>query len=197
MPNARQACGYSVLEVLFASGLIVTLAAIAVPNVLAGLDEYRAAGAARYMSVRLQRARMEAVMRSRAVAVSFKRLSTGQYTFTVYVDGNRTGILASDIARNVDVDIGPPESLADTFAGIDFGVLPGVAAAESGSPPPGEDPIRLGGSNSVTFTPRGTASSGSLYLRGRRAQYVIRIFGETGKTRVLRFDAATKQWKPL
>jgi type II secretory pathway pseudopilin PulG len=195
--RAATTSGYSAIEVLFAAGLVVTLGAIAVPNLLMTLDDYRAAAAARYVSARLQRARMEAVMRSRVVAVRFKRLSTGQYTFTVFVDGNRTGVLTPDIARGVDIGLAPPESLRDTFAGIEFGALPGTPGTESRSPPPGEDPVRLGSSNSVSFTPAGTATSGSLYVRGRRAQYVIRVFGETGKVRVLRFDAATKQWKPL
>jgi hypothetical protein len=50
----------------------------------------------------------------------------------------------------------------------------------------------------LTFSPIGTATSGSLYVRGpRSAQYVIRIFGETGRTRTLKFDARTRQWGPL
>jgi hypothetical protein len=49
----------------------------------------------------------------------------------------------------------------------------------------------------VTFTPTGTATSGSLYIRGRRdAQYVVRVYGETGKTRVLKFVPRSGQWIP-
>jgi hypothetical protein len=44
----------------------------------------------------------------------------------------------------------------------------------------------------------GTSSTGSLYIRGRgTAQYVIRVMGETGRVHVLKFNARTRQWKPL
>ena len=50
----------------------------------------------------------------------------------------------------------------------------------------------------ATFTATGTATAGSLYIRGRRdVQYVVRIFGETGKTRILKFNPRTRQWNPL
>ena len=92
----------------------------------------------------------------------------------------------------------PPERLFDQFTGVDFGAIPGLPAVDVGGTPPGADPIRLGNSSLATFTPTGTSSSGSLYIRGRRnAQYVVRIYGQTGKTRVLKFDARTRQWKGL
>ena len=66
------------------------------------------------------------------------------------------------------------------------------------TPPPGADPVKLGASNILTFTAIGSSSSGSLYVLGRSgAQYVIRIFGDSGKTRVLKFDRQTHHWKPL
>jgi hypothetical protein len=50
----------------------------------------------------------------------------------------------------------------------------------------------------VVFTPLGTATAGSLYiLGGTRRQYALRIFAETGRSRVLRFDARSGTWTPL
>ena len=57
------------LNCFSSSATVVTLAGIAIPQLLAGLDDYRAAGAARYLSTRIQRTRMEAVKRSTAAAV--------------------------------------------------------------------------------------------------------------------------------
>jgi hypothetical protein len=58
--------------------------------------------------------------------------------------------------------------------------------------------VKLGSSNLLTFTPMGTSSSGTLYVLGRRnLQYAIRVYGETGKVRALRFDSQTRQWKPF
>jgi hypothetical protein len=37
-----------------------------------------------------------------------------------------------------------------------------------------------------------------VYIRGRGgAQYAVRIFGETGKTRMVKFDRRTGRWRPL
>jgi Type II transport protein GspH len=181
---------------MFASALCVTLGAVGAPLLFAAVDDVRAAGAARYLSTRLYQARMEAVGRSADVGVRFVQTSDG-YAYTIYVDGNGDGVRTRDIQGNVDPRIGSAERLPDHFAGVDFGVLAGLPPVDASSAAPGTDPIKLGASSILTFTPLGTSSSGSLYLRGRRnSQYVIRILGETGKTRVLKFDLRARQWKP-
>lgn len=193
----RSDAGYSLVELMFVTSLCVTLSAIAVPQTLTELDDVRAESAARYLATRFQRARMEAVMQSTAVAMQFTQ-AAGSYTYAMYVDGNRNGVLARDIQRGADRRLGAVERLPDEFAGVDFGAVPGVPAVDSGGTPPGTDPIRLGAGNMVSFSATGTSSSGSVYIRGRRAaQFVVRVFGETGKTRVLEFDGRSGKWKPL
>jgi type II secretory pathway pseudopilin PulG len=189
--------GYTIVELLFVLGMVATLSSVAVPQVLAGLDDFRTAGAARHISARLQRARMDAVVRSADVGLQVTSTAAG-YTYAVYVDGNRNGVRATDIQRGTDTRLVPPERLSDQFPGVDFGAIPGIPAVDPSSTPPGTDPIRLGSSNMATFAASGTSSSGSLYIRGRRnAQYVVRIYGQTGKTRILKFDARSRQWKGL
>ncbi|PYR06304.1 MAG: hypothetical protein DMG00_19105, partial [Acidobacteria bacterium] len=75
--------------------------------------------------------------------------------------------------------------------------LDGLPPVDAGVPAPGNDPIRLGVSDMATFTAKGTSSAGSIYIRSRRTQYVIRIFGTTGKTRLLKFDARSHEWRPV
>jgi type II secretory pathway pseudopilin PulG len=186
-----------VAELLVVLGIIATISTVTVPAAIAEVDNHRAAAAARYMSARLQRTRLEAVVRSRSVAIRFSRGAGSHYVFAVYVDGNGNGVTADDIARGIDRPISPAESLTDAFPGIDFGTLPGLPPVDAGATSPGNDPIRLGASDSAAFSATGTSTSGSLYLRGRTVQYVVRLFGETGKTRALRFDARARQWKPL
>jgi len=170
---------------------------MATPGVLATIDDSRALAAARYLSTRLQRARMDAIVRSADVGFRITQSSSG-YAYTVYGDGNRNGIRTADIARGIDRELMPAERLPDLFAGVEFGVVPGLPPVDPGGTPPGTDPIKLGASNILTFSPAGTSSPGSLYVLGRnRAQYVIRVLGQTGKTRVLKFDARARQWNPL
>lgn len=188
---------FSLIELVFVLGVAATLGAAAIPQTLASLDEIRTLGAARYVSARLQRTRMEAIVGNAAAALRVSRATEG-YSFSVYVDGNRNGVLSRDIQAGLDHSIQSTERLGDHFPGVDFGVVPGLPAVDSSSSPPGSDPIRLGVSDMATFTAIGTATAGSLYIRGRHdTQYVVRIFGETGKTRVLKFNPRTWQWNPL
>jgi type II secretory pathway pseudopilin PulG len=187
--------GYSLLELVFAAGIVVTVSGMAAPGLLSGLDEHRTAGAARYISARMQRARMDAVMRSVEVAIQFTQTGGG-YTYAAYRDGNHNGVRTRDIQTGADPPVGAAERLPDHFSAVDFGVQAGLPAVDGGAPP-GGDPIRLGASNLASFSSNGTATSGSVYIRGRHAQYVVRLFGTTGKVRILKFDRAANQWKPL
>ena len=197
MTRVTEYRGYSLLELMAAMTLCVTLTAAAVPEYLAAVDAVRASGAVHHISGRLQRARMEAVGRSAMVGVQFTQTSAG-YSYAVYVDGNRNGVRTRDIQRGVDRSIASAERLPDQFTGVEFGAIPGLPAVDPGGTPPGTDPIRLGSGNIASFSALGTSSSGTVYIRSRRdVQYAVRIFGETGKTRMLKFDPRTGQWKPL
>ena len=197
MRPSRSARGYSLLEIVFVAGLGTTLTAISVPQILTGLDDYRAAGAAHYIATRLQRTRMEAVMRSTHVALQFTAVGTS-YSYAEYIDGNRNGVLAQEIQDGVDRLVHAPERLSQQFSGVDFGTLPDLPAIDPGGTPPGDDPIRLGKANSVSFSPLGAATAGTIYIRGRGgAQYAVRIFGATGKTRIVKFERRARRWRPL
>lgn len=176
--------GYTLIEILFVAALITTLSAIAVPQSLAAIDRARAAAGARYLAARMAMARSHAVMRSANVALRFTEDRAG-ITFRMFVDGNRNGVRARDIAAHVDQPLDAPARLSDLF--------PGVAIAVSGEA--GSDPLRIGSSNILSFAPLGTATSGSVYVRGRDgSQFAIRILGATGRVRVQRYQPHTSTW---
>jgi type II secretory pathway pseudopilin PulG len=194
---SRVSPGYSLVEAVVVMAMATTVGGMAVPQLLASIDDYRTAGAMRYLAARVQQTRMEAIVRSREVAMKFTQAG-GTYEYAVYVDGNGDGVRTHDINSAVDTALGAPERLGDQFQGVDFGVLPGLPSVDGGSAPPGNDPIKLGASNLLSFSANGTSSTGSLYIKGQRgAQYVIRVFGVTGKTRVLKFSRSTQLWHPL
>ena len=193
----RSWSGFTLLELMFVLALSATVTAAGLPLVTTAVDEYKALGAARYLSMRLGRARLEAVKRHANTAMRFT-LSGDVYRYAVYTDGNGDGVKSDDIGAGIDKELFPAEKLPAQFGSVDFGVLPDLPAVEPSSPPPGSDPIKLGAANMVSFTPLGTATPGSLYIRSRRgAQYVLRIYGETAKTRILKFNRLTGEWKPL
>lgn len=188
--------GYSLAELVIALAIISTVAGMTIPSILAGVDHWRSYGAARYVAARLQAAKMEAVARRRAVGVRF--MPGTPTSFRTYVDGNDNGIRTADVLSGADRALGDLEVIANLFTGVDFGMLPGLPPVDSSSAPPGSDPIKFGTSNIASFTSIGSSSTGSVYLLGRdQSQYVVRLFGDTAKVRILVFDPATRQWKPL
>ena len=188
--------GYSLIELLFALSAAATIGAMAIPPFLTAIDDYRTAGAVRYLSTRIQRTRMEAVSRSTKAAMQFLQEGTG-YTFGIYVDGNEDGVRTADIRNGIDRRLGAIERLSDNYPGVDFGLLPDLPPIDPGGPPPGTDPIKLGSSALLSYASSGSSSAGSVYIRGRNTQYAIRILGDTGRTRVLKFDPRNRLWKGL
>jgi hypothetical protein len=149
------------------------------------------------MSSRLQQARSEAVTRLASTAVRFASSGEG-FAFATYVDGNNDGVRSLDIQRGVDGELHAMERLSEWFPGVEFGALPNLPAVDPSGTPPGDDPVRVGPGNLLSFTPLGTATPGSLYIRNRRrSQYVIRVLGETGRTRILKFEPGAGRWRPL
>lgn len=159
-------------------GLVAVLAAATVPPLLAGIDRSRTHAAARFIASRMAGARMHAVARGAAVGLRFAT-SGAIVSVTTYVDGNGNGLRTSEMASGVDRLLDGPMRLDELF--------PGVAFALEGS----DDATQFGVSDILSFTPSGTATSGSAYLRGRDgAQFAVRVFGATARTRILRYDPA-------
>ena len=47
----------------------------------------------------------------------------------------------------------------------------------------------------MTFTPIGTATSGTVYIRSRTGrQFAVRILGATGRTSILEFNFGAEAW---
>ena len=167
---------------MFVAATVAIVAAAAVPQLTAGVERTRAASAARYLAGRLAFARSQAVARSANVALL---LSTdgGTFTSALYADGNGNGVRTRDISAGIDPLISQPVRFGDVFPGV---ILSLNDPADTSAPET---------SALMSFTPTGTASSRTLYVRGRDgSQYAVRVLGATGRTRVLRYVPATHAW---
>ena len=186
---------FSLIEVLFVLGTAATLMSAAALQGRAAIANMRSIAAGRFVVSVLQDARTRAITRGVDTALRVRRDATS-FSLVVYEDGNRNGVLSADIVSGADTQVGPVMRVPERFPGVDFGALPGLPGVE-GSVSPGTDPIRLGAADGVTFSPSGSAGTGSLYLRGADGnQYVIRIYGETGRLRLLKFHAGIQRWLP-
>src|SRR5215204_6649149 len=138
-------------------------------------------------------ARMLAVKRSASVALRFEA-DRGGYAVAEYLDGNGNGVRSAEIAAGIDTQLAPAQLRHDQFPSIVFGLLAGIPDMDGARSTAEGDGVRIGSSRILTLGPDGTATSGTLYLHGRRGQYAVRVLGATGRTRVLRFETGTGQW---
>jgi Tfp pilus assembly protein FimT len=185
--------GFTLIELLLFVAISATLLAIAVPLATSALDDMRTAMAARYLAGRILAARLDALQRSTCVGFRFEP-SSSDYLFSTYTDGNQNGIRTTDIASGVDPIDATGERLADRFASVRFGLAAAVPDLDGVRQMTDTDGVRIGSPKILTLSPDGTASSGTVYLRGARAQYAVRVLGATGRTRVFHYQRGANQW---
>ena len=189
--------GYTLLEILVVLSLILITFAMAVPLTLSSVEYSRAAAAARYVSGRLALTRMEAVKRNTFVALRFEPRD-GRFILSTYVDGNHNGVRRTDVAQNIDLTHGTSMTLDTQFSGVRFGLYSDVLPVAQGDSLADGDPIRIGRSEFLSFSPLGSATAGTVYIRGRgHHQFAVRVLGVTGRVRVLRFDFHNRRWVVL
>lgn len=191
-PRVRER-GFTVLEMLFTVSIAATTAAIAIPMTVEAIDEIRTAMAARYLEGRIVDARMHAVKRAARVGLRFEP-ADGDYRVAEYLDGNGNGLRTAEITAGIDPALAPGRRIRDSFPGVRFGLRAGVPEVDGARAAGDSDGVRVGTSRILSLGPDGTATAGTLYLRGRRSQYAVRVLGATGRTRVLRYDQGTDRW---
>jgi type II secretory pathway pseudopilin PulG len=209
------AAGATLLELLFVVSIAATVTGIAVPAMTTAIDDLRTAAAARYVAARIGSARLDAVRHARATALRFEVTQSDDeegggreggegegvllddrerdYTFVTIADGNGNGVRTAEIRGGVDRLLGSPERLRDKFQGVRFALMPDTPEVD-GSDGTGADGIRLGSGQILTMSADGSSSSGTLYIRGRRSQYAVRVLGVTGRVRVLQYQAGNGTW---
>jgi prepilin-type N-terminal cleavage/methylation domain-containing protein len=197
---ARGTCGhhpgFTILELLFVVAIAGTLTAIAVPQGLRALDDFRTRAAARYLAQRIADARLSAIRRSASHGLRFEPASP-DYRVSLVADGNGNGLRTAEIQRGIDRPLTEPDLLGWHFPDVTFGIQDDVPDAD-GRPANGSDGVRVGASKLLSMNPDGTSSSGTLYVHGRaRSQYAIRVFGATGRVRVLKYDYVRRRWVDL
>jgi type II secretory pathway pseudopilin PulG len=187
--------GAALIDLVFACAVIAIVAAIAIPNLHASRDRQAARMAARHLANRLQLLKVEAMRRNHHVAMRFDPQDLGRYA--AYQDGDGDGVLQADIDGGIDTMLSPATHLTDSFSTVALRVAAAVPMPEGGGILAAEsDPVRIGNTNLVSFSPLGSSSSGTIYLAGRDgSQMCVRLLGSTGRVRVLWFDRARAAWR--
>ncbi len=197
MPNSRAA--FTAIELLIAMTILTVVATLALPSLFTLSSHWRVRLAAGELVGALRSCRMEAIRRNHNVALRFDRGPNGAYRYTLYGDGDGDGVLSGDIRAGRDPRLGPARELQMLGADVRFGIPAELRPRDPGDPRRRldrlDDPVRFNRSDLASFGPLGTSTAGSLYLTdGNRVLMVVRVFGTTGKVKVMVYDPETERW---
>lgn len=194
---ASSARGLALVDVLAATALSALVSATAIPVVAGALEHERATVGAHYLGAWLKQAQLEALRRGTSVAVRIVA-RVDDTELQMFADGNGNGVLISDIDLGIDRSLGPVERLGTRARGVALRLnqrVPEIGG--SGTLETGTDPLRIGRSSLLSFSPTGSATAGTLYVGATSGpQFAVRVMGSTGRLRVLRFDTGTGTWQP-
>jgi len=186
--------GTSLIELTLALGIVSLAAAMSAPALASAADAGRAREGAQYLAAQCRSARTEAIARNTTASIVFDIVS-GRWRFRRCADGNGNGMRRADISSGRDVCQVSTE-VSELFSGVRIDVPAGLPDPDGGSATNGA--VRFGASDIASFTPSGTATAGTVYLRSDGgAQYAVRVAGTTGRVRVLRYDLASRSWSEI
>jgi hypothetical protein len=193
----RDDAGVALIDLVAAATVLLVASAMAVPVVGGTLDRERTLVGAQYLAAQLQRAKMESLRRGVAVAVRIE-VAANRTRLRLFADGNGNGVLQRDIDRLIDPPLTAKEWLDAQARDVSLRINQPIRDVGGGVDlEPGDDPLRIGNSALVSFSPLGNSTSGTLYVAAHRGpQMALRIYGGTGRVRMLMFDAQARQWRP-
>jgi hypothetical protein len=193
MPEAR---GYTLIDTVVTTALCTVLGATAMPLIGGAMERERTIIGTQYLAAQMQRARLESLKRARAVAVHIE-LVGDRTRLQLFVDGDGDGVLQRDIDLGTDPQLAPGEFIDSHARDVSLRInQPIVDAGGTSDLSPGDDPLRIGATALLSFSPFGGATAGTLYVAARRGpQMAIRVFGGTGRIRIMTFDAHARQWR--
>jgi hypothetical protein len=194
----RDATGFSAAE----TALVLALVGLSLAAALPALAERRraalAAAGARHVAVALAALRWNSAARGTSHGLSFARDERG-WLWSEVRDGNGNGLRTGELASGIDRTIRGPLRLEDAVSGITLGFPPGGPFPRV---PPGtgpiddlDDPVQIGATDLLSFSPLGTATGGTIYVTDSRARlFAVVVLGASGRVRVWRYDAARGAW---
>jgi len=176
--------GFTLVEAVVAVGILMAMAAVAFPVFRPLFAEAHVLGAGRSFKSQFRLAASTAVRASVYTAIRFEKRGD-EVWYSVYQDGNHNGVRAADIKSGADRRIAGPFPLTSGAPGVRVGFNAGVPALPPDRGTLAGDAIRFGTSDTLSFSPLGTATPGTFYLAGDAAQAAVRVTGGSARVRLM------------
>jgi prepilin-type N-terminal cleavage/methylation domain-containing protein len=179
LENDLQCKGFSLLELLFVLCIAGILATIATPVFSTWIPDYRLRGMAKELYADIHLAKMRSIKENDTYKIVFITGGNDSYSFK-----------KADGAIEKTVLFNPADS--DSIVSFGHGDATKDATKAGGIPP--SDGVSYA-DNTVTFNPRGTGTSGYVYLTNNKgSSYAIGTLS-SGVVFVKKWDKNSKSWK--
>jgi prepilin-type N-terminal cleavage/methylation domain-containing protein len=194
----RHKGGYTLIELVIVTALLALVVGAAVPGLLEWSSGRRLYMAAYEIRSVLHQAKGFAVYHATRVGVKF--FTDGEWvSFAIYRDGDGDGVRTRDIESGVDPQLTPTRRMLNLGADVRFGFPPGRPPRDPGDPRRRlgnlQDPVRFNRSDLASFGPLGGSTPGSLYLTDGKRLRAVRVFGRTGKIKIISYDPMSESWE--
>lgn len=188
--------GFNLIEILVVVAIIGIIALCAIPSFGNFRRRASCAAAANEMRSILRAARSRAIARGANAGVKFINKGNN-WTYTLYDDGNGNGIANADITSGVDRRYFGPAVTMPLYHIAAIAQLPKGIRDPDGDPLNPDDPaLQFGRSTICSFSPLGNGTPGTIYISdGIDQLYAVRVFGPSGRVRVLRYDSGKRKWE--
>jgi len=189
--------GLTLIELLTAIAIAGMIAAVAFPQMLTLQRRAAARNAAGELRSIFAAARMRAIAHSRNCGVKFTKSADG-WSYALYDDGDGDGVRNDDITSGVDKCIQSPRRVLAGMEQRAFIGLPPYKLVDPDGDPllPTKSPVNFNNSSICSFSPIGEATSGTIYITDSIDDvYAVRVFGTTGRIRMLRWNRGKSKWE--
>ena len=186
--------GYSLLECVLGLAFVLSASAVFAPMTAAAVEASHVRQAAGFLASRFRLARQQAAVEGWSEAIAFD-LVDGRWIVRACHDGNGNGVRRAELGLADPCPDGPFD-LESLFPRVRVERDPLIP--DPGGQTGSDDPVRFGQNDVASFTPLGTATAGTIYLRStQQVQYAVRVAGINGRTRILRYRVDTAAWEEL
>lgn len=192
----KQQPGFSLLEICAVVAIVGVLALCAIPSFASYRRRASVNAAANELRAILRGARSRAIARNRHCGVKFVQ-NGREWTYSLYEDGNGNGIRNDDIDQGRDRRYFGPAIVLPSAHLATIGLLSVPVRDPDGDLlDPTASAVQFNRSTLCSYSPTGNGTPGSVYLVDGAGQlFVARVYGASGRVRVLRYQPVRRKWE--
>jgi Tfp pilus assembly protein FimT len=192
----KRQTGFAFIDLIVVLAIVAIIVLCAIPAFAAYRRQSSVLAAAHEMRTLLRAVRSRAIAHDSNSGVKFVKTATN-WTYTLYDDGNANGISNADIIKGIEKRYFGPAVVMPSFRTASISLLPKTIRDPDGAKLLPSDPaLQFGNSTICSFSPQGGGTPGTIYISdGISNLYCVRVFGATGRLRMLRYDSGKQKWE--